>query len=126
MTITDLDGCDGIGGPLARAATQDDSTSGYAGAVCRDSWSIVAAEQDSSDVDEIESDNLGDTEIDDQPHTYRLEVSGETIRLFLDGQFVGEAADNRFQDSGLAGIFLNDEINVEVSEFRVFTITAEQ
>ncbi|MEZ4572064.1 MAG: hypothetical protein R2849_17415 [Thermomicrobiales bacterium] len=52
-------------------------------------------------------------------------MDGETIRLYLDNTFVGEATDDRYEDAGSAGLQLDGTINIEASEFRVFAIETQ-
>ncbi len=123
LTFTELEECDGVSGLFGRGSDQSDNgedfIAGYVGAACLDGWSILAIPDDSPDANELAN---GDLTLNDQPHTYRLEIAGERIRLFIDGNFAGETTDNLYNDAGSVGLYLNDAINVRVTGFKVFTI----
>ncbi len=125
LTLDGADNCDALAGVIGHAAVDEEDasqlTAGYIGAVCADEWLILAV-RDLSDVhDELAS---GDAEPGVDQHTYRLEVDGDRVRFFIDGVFAGEATDNRWADPGLTGLFLDGDVRVTVSGFRVYALVA--
>jgi hypothetical protein len=125
LALDGADDCDALAGVIGHAAVAEDEatklTKGYIGAVCANEWLILAV-RDVSDIhDELAT---GDTEPGADKHTYRLEVDGDRVRLFIDGVFAGEAVDNRWAEAGMAGLFLDGDVRVTVSGFRVYALTA--
>jgi hypothetical protein len=125
IALDGADGCDALAGVIGHATVDADDasklTSGYIGAVCTDEWLILAV-RDLSDIhDELAS---GDAAPGADQHTYRLEVDGDRVRFFIDGAFAGEAVDNRWAEAGLAGLFIDGDVRVSVSGFRVYALTA--
>ena len=59
-----------------------------------------------------------DYQFDHAWHTYRLEVQGTTIRLFLDGAQRAEATDNRYRDPGQVGVYTYD-MQISLRSFKV-------
>jgi hypothetical protein len=55
---------------------------------------------------------------DDEWHTYRLEVRGNNIKLFIDGGQFAEAVDNRYLKNGQVGI-ISYIAMIDVRSFRV-------
>jgi DNA-binding CsgD family transcriptional regulator len=123
FAVADISGCDGLAGIFGRVsdvtAGDDEFPAGYIGGVCEDEWRIDTIREIADTRDTLAS---GDLELDDQPHVYRLEMVGERIRLFIDGIFAGEATDDRYTDSGGAGIYIDGDLQVTVRAFRVFTL----
>jgi len=121
MQITNLNNCNERAGVFARITEETSSAGdvlvGYAGNVCDDEWHIDAILE--NDRDSLAS---GDRRLQSGSHVYRLEVAGERIRLFIDDEFIGEATDERWSASGGAGIYVDGDLDVTVTEFRVFTI----
>lgn len=120
MAVTGINNCNKLVGVFARITEEpgdDDDLMGFAGNVCANEWRIDAVEAD--DLDTIES---GERNMATGQHVYRLEVSGERIRLFIDNAFVGEANDGRFAGAGGVGIFLEGDADITVRSFKVFTI----
>src|SRR5690606_27659356 len=83
MTVENVDDCDQPIGLFVRVTPQgqgDDGEylGGYVGAVCEDEWRISFVDEDQDDLEVLAS---GDFELDleDQPHTYRIEVVGDVI-----------------------------------------------
>ncbi|QBD81955.1 DUF1080 domain-containing protein [Ktedonosporobacter rubrisoli] len=53
-------------------------------------------------------------QVDTNFHTYRAEVTGNTIRLFIDGRKLLETTDNTFTDAGQVGLRdVNADLNVK-------------
>jgi DNA-binding CsgD family transcriptional regulator/outer membrane biosynthesis protein TonB len=121
MTVTGLTGCDERAGVFARVTEESDPSGdvlvGYTGNVCQDEWHIDAITADGRDA---LAD--GDHRLASGSHTYRLEVSGDQIRLYIDDDFAGAAIDNRWTAAGGAGIYIDGDLDVTVSAFRVFNI----
>jgi len=46
-----------------------------------------------------------DLEIGEDWHTYRMEVDGNTLRVFHDGRLALEAVDNRYLTGGKIGLW---------------------
>lgn len=61
-----------------------------------------------------------DVALDTDWHTYRIEVQGNAIRVFMDGTKIIETSDNRYLTSGQIGFF---SVGSQVS-FRNLTVTA--
>jgi hypothetical protein len=55
-------------------------------------------------------------------HTYRVEVQGNAIRVFVDGTKVFETTDNRFLTSGLVGIW-SQGAQVNIRRFTVMALS---
>lgn len=131
MAIESLANCDDmLAGPFARVtmvtAEAGDYPAGYIGGVCEGEWRIEAVDEDENQRDELASGDLSsEIDVDDGPHTFRLEVAGDTIRLFIDDVFAGEATDNRFDEAGQAGVYFEGDTQVEVEEFRVEELQPE-
>ncbi|HYI16439.1 MAG TPA: LuxR C-terminal-related transcriptional regulator [Thermomicrobiales bacterium] len=125
LAIDATDDCDALAGVIGHAAVDEDDasrlTAGYIGAICANEWLILAVRDLSDSHDELAS---GDAEPGVDQHTYRLEVDGDRVRFFIDGVFAGEATDDRWADPGLAGLFLDGDIRVTVSGFRVYALVA--
>lgn len=51
-------------------------------------------------------------------HTYRLEVSGNTVKLYVDGGILLQMTDNSHLDAGQMGLFCSDA-QIAVSSFKV-------
>jgi DNA-binding CsgD family transcriptional regulator len=124
LTLANVSGCDTLAGPFARVTQQSNIggtfPAGYMGNVCAQGWRIDATNKNSDNRDTLAS---GAFTLDNQPHTYRLEVNGTQIRLFIDGTFAGEATDDRWSDGGQVGIYLNGNIQVTVASFKVYTLS---
>jgi cell division septation protein DedD len=118
MTITGLNGCDERVGVFARVTQSGKVPVGYAANVCDDEWHIDAVLADDRD-----SLANGDRPLESGSHDYRIEVAGERIRLYIDDEFIGAAADNRWNEAGRAGIYVDGDVQVTVSAFRVFLLT---
>lgn len=131
MTIETLDNCDDmLIGPFSRVTMVTEETgdypAGYIGGVCEGEWRIEAIEEDQNQREELVSGDLdADIEIEGEPHAFRLEIAGDTIRLFIDEQFAGEATDDRFDEPGSAGIYFEGDTQLEVEEFRIEEIQPE-
>jgi DNA-binding CsgD family transcriptional regulator len=122
MTITNLNNCNERAGVFTRV-TEESSQSGdvlvgYAGSVCDDEWQIESVL--ANDRDALEN---GDRRLETGSHVYRLEVAGDRIRLFIDDEFAGEATDDRWNEAGGAGIYIDGDLDITVTEFRVFTLS---
>lgn len=59
-------------------------------------------------------------EVDNEWHTYRLEVKGNTIRLLIDGTVLIETVDNQVLQSGRVGLCADSQINVR--SFKVIAL----
>lgn len=68
------------------------------------------------------SDTISSTDfsINSEWHTYRFEVSGNTMTLYFDGAEVARAMDNRQLEAGTVGIYCSGQINVRA--FRVIAL----
>lgn len=126
FSLVELEECDGVAGLLGRAELQeleeqegDTFYTGYAGVACLDEWRILMIPDTGAEPEELES---GELDPDDQPHTYRIEFEGQTVRFFMDGMFLGEADDDTYAEPGVVGFFLYDEVNVRVDAFRVLSL----
>lgn len=121
MTITSLIDCEGRAGVFARVSEESnpdgDALVGYAGTVCEDEWHIDAVLED--DRDSLAS---GDRTLERDEHLYRIEVAGEQIRFYVDDEFVGDATDDRWDEAGSAGIYVDGDVEVTISAFRVFAL----
>jgi hypothetical protein len=60
-------------------------------------------------------------EVDNNEHTYRLEVKGNTMKFYIDGGLVLDGKDNRFLDGGKAGIS-SLGMQMEVHSFKVIKL----
>lgn len=124
LKATEVTTCDDLIGPFARVgdpAEASDPLTGYAGVVCNDEWRILAVTNDG-----VQTLASGDHNLNEQAHTYRLEVQGEHLRLFADNKFVGEAQDNRWTEPGRAGVFISGDLDAEISAFRIFALEGSQ
>jgi len=63
-----------------------------------------------------------DYKIDGEWHTYRLEMDGNQIRGLVDGAIVLVTQDNRALDPGLAGLFVHNNMQINVRAFRVIAL----
>lgn len=59
--------------------------------------------------------------LDSAWHSIRLEVEDTRIRLYLDGQLIGESTDSRLPTVTSAYVFANGDIAVNVRNFRVIS-----
>jgi hypothetical protein len=59
--------------------------------------------------------------VDAEWHTYRLEVRGDMVQLFIDGEVVAETADLRYANSGEVGMW-STRLPIEVRSFRVLAL----
>jgi hypothetical protein len=64
--------------------------------------------------------NSGQFIVNGDWHLYRLEVSGNSIRLLFDGSEVVRAMDNRQLEPGTVGIFCDGQVNIRA--FRVIAL----
>ena len=62
-----------------------------------------------------------EVELDTEWHTYRLEVQGNIVRVFLDGGLMIETTDNRFLSAGQVGLW-SDGAQVNVRSFTVIAL----
>jgi hypothetical protein len=62
-----------------------------------------------------------DLVIDSEWHVYRLEVQGNTLRVFVDGTLVIETSDNSFLSAGKAGLWSNGA-QVNVRRFSIIAL----
>lgn len=124
MVITNLNNCDERAGVFARITEGSTPAGavlvGYAGSVCDDEWHIESVLED-----DRESLADGARPLATGSHVYRLEVAGQRIRLFIDNTFVGEATDDRWDETGGAGIYIDGDLNISVTAFRVYTLTGQ-
>lgn len=122
IAIVGSNSCDEVAGVFARAAQATDVAtplySGYAGNACAHEWRIDAIAQN----DPATLTN-GYRPLDTTAHTYRLEVKGERIRLFIDGKFAGEATDGRFSSPRGVGLYLHGDTQIMVRSFRVYSLS---
>jgi len=65
-------------------------------------------------------DFLCDFSINTDWHTYRFEVTGNTMTLLFDGAEVVRAMDNRQLEAGTVGIYCSGQINIRA--FRVIAM----
>lgn len=81
--------------------------------------------------DEIEGSRIGvadevitqqEYDIDNEWHTYRLEVNGNQILGLVDGAIVLVAQDNRLLDPGFAGLFVDEGTQINVRSFRIISL----
>jgi len=79
---------------------------------------IWAVDSEADDVDTLVQE---DFTVDAEWHTYRLEVQGDAIRLFIDGELLLETGDVRYADAGQAGLWSSD-VPIEVRSFRVLAL----
>jgi hypothetical protein len=63
--------------------------------------------------------------LDGEWHTYRLEVEGNQIRLYVDSGLVLFAQDNKFLNPGLAGLWVSENAQINVRAFRIVTLGGE-
>lgn len=123
LSLLDVDQCATVAGVFARVTEQSNVNetfpAGYIGNVCATDWLIEAVNENNDNRDTLAR---GEFTLDDQPHVYRLEVEGDQIRMFVDGEFVGEATDQRWTNAGGAGIYLDGALQVTVSAFRVYAL----
>lgn len=124
MVIRASNSCDEAAGVLARADVPDDVNAdafdGYAGVVCAHEWQIASI--DGGAFSALEN---GYRPLDEGAHTYRLEVAGERLRLFIDGRFYGAANDSRLAEAGSAGLVVSGGVDVTVESFSIYVIEAE-
>lgn len=128
IALVELDECDGVAGLLGRAARQeleeqegDVFYSGYAGVACLEEWRILLLPDTGAEPEELAG---GELDPDDQPHTYRIEFEGESLRFFMDGIFLGEVTDDTYAATEAVGLFLYGEVNARVDAFRVLSLDA--
>lgn len=60
--------------------------------------------------------------VDNAYHTYRLEVSGNSISLLVDGAQVLQGTDNKFLDPGQPGLWDNGGTQINVRSIRVIAL----
>jgi DNA-binding CsgD family transcriptional regulator len=92
---------------------------GYFGLVCADRWEIAATRELTALKQVLE---VGDFEPAATEHTYRLELAGETLRLFIDGVFTGETTNDRWTEPGLSGLYVSGDYQIVVTGFRVYAL----
>jgi hypothetical protein len=59
--------------------------------------------------------------VDGEWHTYRMEVQGNALRLYVDGDLVVETGDLRYVDPGQVGLW-GRKAQVDVRSFRVLAL----
>ena len=114
--------CDQTVGVFARAVQvvpegQDGFPVAMIGSFCPERWEVSIV-GDATGVRTVAAQGPfqpGTTE-----HTYRLEVSGADYRLYIDGVFAGQGADDRFGDPGQAGLYVPGGVQVRVTSFKIF------
>lgn len=69
------------------------------------------------------SDSLSQTRytLGDDWHTYRLEVEGNAIRLYIDGRLMAETRDNQLLQAGEVGLW-SSAMQIEVRSFKVLAL----
>jgi hypothetical protein len=70
------------------------------------------------------SERIGGADFDpggQKPHTYRLEVRGNTLKLLIDGGVVLSVSDNRFLSAGRVGLW-SDYGQMNVRSFKVIAL----
>lgn len=120
--------CPEIVGLMARVVAQVENPAlfeaGYVAGVCTTEWDIsaVLAPEEAATETVLERLASGPRELDAEPHLYRLEVNGTQLRLFIDGEFVGEVANDMYSEAGSAGIYLGGNYTVTVTSFQIFAL----
>jgi hypothetical protein len=125
----DLSGDDyrtpGYAGGFGIEARIGDLGSYWAGRICPspDSFDsshegIWAADYESGVWETLASQEYSD---DAEWHTYRMEVQGDVLRLFIDGELVVETGDVRYVDSGQVGLW-SGQTQISVRSFRVLAL----
>jgi hypothetical protein len=120
--------CPEIIGLMARVMPRADNPAifeaGYVAGVCAGEWELSAVSEPDEAATEIALDRLqiGLFERDGEPHLYRFEVSGVQLRLFIDGEFVGETTNDQYSAAGSAGIYLDGNYVATVTSFKIFEL----
>jgi hypothetical protein len=113
--------CEQTVGLFARSVTRDTGAGpfpvGIVASVCPERWELSVVE-DAAATRQVLAE--GSFAPGNAEHVYRLEVAGNTMRLFIDGVFAGEASDDRLTESGSAGIYVGGDFQVTISAFRIF------
>ncbi len=96
---------------------RDGDSGGYYGAVCFEGeFEVQAGWSGGSDLLAQQTYAL-----DNEWHTYRLEVNGNQVRFLVDGAILLSFNDNRMLDGGSVGLFVNG-YQVNVRAFRVIAL----
>lgn len=105
-------------GLVARSTSGQD---GYAGTVDAGSNDVYIAHMSEDSL----SDSLSkqDYNVDSSQHTYRLEVKGNSITFFIDGQQISQVTDNRYTSAGQVGIRARNA-DLNVLSFKVVALQA--
>lgn len=101
------------------AGSETEFQAGYLAAVCDGDWEIASI---TNTVENQERLAEGDHQLDGNAHTYRFEVNGEQLRLFIDGEFIGEVSNDEYDDAGVLGLYVGGTYQVTVSSFIVFDL----
>ncbi|MCO5177885.1 MAG: hypothetical protein M9890_13090 [Thermomicrobiales bacterium] len=121
MAIIGSNDCSEIVGLIVRAALPQDAeasaASGIVGGACAHEWQIAR-------VNNGNRDTLanGYRPLNDQMHTYRLEVDDDDVLLFIDGKFITELDDVAMAAQGRTGIYLNGQVRAVVQSFVVYSL----
>jgi hypothetical protein len=103
--------------PVAGSATEFQS--GYLAGVCTTEWEIALITDTFENQEQIAN---GDHQLDNNQHTYRFEVNGSQLRLFIDGDFIGEATNDQYDQAGVPGIYVGGPFQLTVENFRIFEL----
>lgn len=121
MAIIGSNDCSEIVGLIVRAALPQDAdasaASGIVGGACAHEWQITR-------VNNGNRDTLGSgyRPLNDQMHTYRLEVDDHDVLLFIDGKFIAELDDVAMAAQGRIGVYLNGNVRAVVQSFVVYSL----
>lgn len=121
MAIIGSNDCSEIVGVLVGAALPQEAAvsavAGIVGGACAHEWQV----------DRVSGGNRdtlanGYRPLNDQAHTYRLEVDANSLKFFIDGKFIAEVDGVTVNPQGRVGIYLNGNVRAVVGSFVVYSL----
>jgi hypothetical protein len=116
--------CDNGGGilfsPSADVTVTGTFPTGVLFSRCHQGWelSVVNAEG------ERETLIAGQMQADDAPHTFRVEVSQNAVRILIDGTTISGIVDDRIGQVPFPGLYSTANYRITASSFRIFEMAS--
>ena len=101
------------------AGSETEFQSGYLAGVCATEWEIASITDTVENQQQLAN---GDHQLGSGEHTYRFEVEGDQLRLFIDDEFIGGATDDEYDQEGVPGIYVGGPVELTVAAFSVFEL----
>jgi hypothetical protein len=116
--------CDNGGGillsPSADVTVTGTVPTGVLFSRCHQGWELSVVDTEG----QRETLIAGQMPADDAPHTFRVEVSQNTVRILIDGTTISGIVDERIGQVPFPGLYSTANYRITVSTFRVFELAS--